>query len=91
MSVAWQEKMEQWDNFLKTFRNEYSPRHIFGQDAVDFEERVNFPRMREYKLNRLRWSMKEEGFAALLLNIGENVRYATGSWDQDWKRRPGGF
>ena len=86
MSKEWKEKMEQWDTFLNTFRNEYSPRHIFGQDGVDFEERVNFPRMREYKLSRLRWAMKEEGFAALLLNIGENVRYATGSWDQDWKQ-----
>lgn len=86
MSNEWQKKMAEWDGFVKSFRNEYSPRHLYGQDAVDFEERINFPRMREYKLSRLRMTMKEQGISALLLNIGENVRYATGSWDQDWKQ-----
>ena len=40
------------------FRHEYSPRHIYGTDAVDFQERVNFPRMRDYRLGRLKWAMK---------------------------------
>ncbi|OPY85990.1 MAG: Xaa-Pro dipeptidase [Smithella sp. PtaU1.Bin162] len=78
-------KAKQWDKFLAEFKNEYSPRHIYGTDAVDFEERVNFPRMRAYKLNRIRQAMKKRDIAVMLLNNGEQVRYATGSWDQDWK------
>ena len=85
MGKEWTEQMKNWESFLKEFKNEYSPRHLYGQDAVDFEERVNFQRMREYKLGRLRWTMKKHNIDVLLLNIGENVRYATGSWDQDWK------
>jgi Xaa-Pro dipeptidase len=85
MGKEWTEQMKNWESFLKEFKNEYSPRHLYGQDAVDFEERVNFQRMRDYKLGRLRWAMKKHNIDVLLLNNGENVRYATGSWDQDWK------
>ena len=86
MSKQWEKMENQWDFFAdKNFKHEYSPRHMYGQDGVDYQERVNFPRMREYKLERLRWAMKKHDIDAMLLNIGDNVRYATGIWDQDWK------
>lgn len=74
-------KEKQWDKYLAEFKNEYSPRHIYGTDAVDFEERVNFPRMRAYKLARIRKAMEKHDISVMLLNNGEQVRYATGTWD----------
>ena len=53
--VADQER--QWDFFGTGFRHELSPRHLFGLDGVDFQERVNFARLREYRLGRLRTAM----------------------------------
>jgi Xaa-Pro aminopeptidase len=85
MDDQWVEMEKRCDFFSQGFRHEYSPRHIFGQDGVDFQERINFQRMRDYKLERLRWAMKKHNLAVLLLNIGDNVRYATGAWDLDWK------
>ena len=85
MADQWSEKEKGWDFFSTGFRHEYSARHIHGQDGVDFQERVNFPRLREYRLGRLQWAMKNHGFAALLLNLGDNIRYATGTWDYAWK------
>jgi Xaa-Pro dipeptidase len=75
----------QWDFFGAGFRHELSPRHLFGLDGVDFQERVNFARLREYRLGRLRAAMAKHGFAALLLNLGDTIRYATGIWDYAWK------
>lgn len=85
MGDQWSEMEKKWDFFSKDFQHVYSPRHIFGQDGVDFEERINFQRLRDYRLGRIRWAMKKHGLDGLLLNIGDNIRYATGTWDQDWK------
>jgi len=82
---GWGEQERQWDFFSSGFRHELSPRHLYGQDGVDFQERVNFARLREYRLGRLRGAMARHGFAALLLNLGDNIRYATGTWDYAWK------
>ncbi len=81
----WDEKLKGWDFFSTGFKHELSPRHIYGTDAVDFQERINFPRMREYRLGRLKLTMKKHDLAALLLNIGDNIRYANGTWDYAWK------
>ena len=80
------DKLKKYDFFSKDFKHEYSPRHIFGQDATDFQERINFPRMKEYRLERLRMAMKKHNIAALLLNHGDNLRYATGIWDLEWQK-----
>lgn len=85
MSDQWKEKEKQWDFFSTGFKHEYSPRHLYGQDGVDFQERINFERLREYRLGRFRWAMKKHNLGALLLNIGDNIRYATGTWDYAWK------
>ena len=85
MSDQWSEKEKQWDFFSTGFQHEYSPRHVHGQDGVDFQERVNFERLRAYRLERFRWAMKKHNLGALLLNVGDNIRYATGTWDYAWK------
>lgn len=81
----WATQEREWDFFSAGFRHELSPRHLFGQDGVDFQERVNFARLREYRLGRLQGAMARHGLAALLLNVGDNIRYATGTWDYAWK------
>ncbi len=79
------DRERRWDFFSTGFRHELSPRHLFGQDGVDFQERVNFARLREYRLARLRQAMAKRNLAALLLNLGDNIRYATGTWDYAWR------
>jgi Xaa-Pro aminopeptidase len=81
----WDEKLRPWNFFSNGFRHEYSARHTYGTDGVDFQERVNFPRMRDYRLGRLRRAMERYDLAALLLNLGDNIRYANGTWDYAWK------
>ena len=85
MSDQWKEKEKQWDFFSTGFKHEYSPRHLYGQDGVDFQERINFEKLREYRLGRFRWAMKKHNLGALLVNMGDNIRYATGTWDYTWK------
>ena len=48
----------------------------WGQAGVDWEERVNFARMREERLAKTRAAMQAHGFDAIIFQ-GENVRYAT--------------
>lgn len=79
------DREREWDFFSGGFRHELSARHLFGQDGVDFQERVNFGRLRDYRLARLREAMAQHGLAAMLLNQGDGIRYATGVWDYAWK------
>ena len=86
----WTKEEHSWDYFSnEDFKHEWSPRHIFGQDGCDFQERINWARMREYRYGRLQWAMKKHGIPALLLNLGINIRYANGTWDYDWKGNNG--
>lgn len=64
---------------------EYQPRRTFGIEGCDFEERVNYERLRRDRLQRLKNQMQKYDFSALLLNLGDNIRYATGTWDQIWR------
>ena len=58
---------------------------LLGQDAVDFEERVNIPRLKKERLERLQQQMAKADLGGLLLFDPLNIRYATG------RRDPGGF
>ena len=51
---------------------------LFGTEGVDWEERINFARMREERLSRAREAMKKHEIAACLLCQPDNVRYVTG-------------
>ena len=50
----------------------------FGKLAVDWEERVNFDRMRRERIDRAKAMCKKYGLAAVLLLHGDNVRYVGG-------------
>jgi Xaa-Pro aminopeptidase len=66
----------------------YSPIDLYGQEAVDWQERVNFPRLRTQRLDRVRQKMEEVGLAAIVLFAGDNIRYATGAFQGHWKYQP---
>ena len=57
-----------------------------GRMAVDFEERVNFDRLRRYRLARTRQALKNSGLGAVLCFDNNNVRYITGSVIGEWSR-----
>src|SRR5689334_7177176 len=49
----------------------------FGMVGLDWQERINWERLRNYRLERAREKMKAHGLGALLLMYDENVRYVT--------------
>src|SRR3954463_10253348 len=49
----------------------------FGMVGVDWQERVDWARLRKYRLERARERMKAHGLGALLLMYDENCRYVT--------------
>lgn len=55
---------------------EIEKRLSWGMAGVDWEERVNFERLRADRLAKTRAKLAEKGWDAILLQ-GENVRYAT--------------
>ena len=56
---------------------------LLGQGVVDFEERVNIPRLKKERLERLQREMAKADLGGLLLFDPLNIRYATG------RRHPG--
>jgi Xaa-Pro aminopeptidase len=61
--------------------------HTFGAMGVDWEERVNFTRLREERLSRIKHVLATADAGALLCFDMNNVRYITGThigtWAQD--------
>src|SRR5258706_13376584 len=61
-----------------------------GTVGLDWQERINWDRLRKYRLERARERMKAHGLGALLLMYDENVRYVTGTLTPGWNRlKPG--
>ena len=50
----------------------------FGPAGIDWQERINFARMREERSARVKSLMKKYNLPVLLLNSSENKRYAVG-------------
>ena len=48
-----------------------------GAVGLDWQERINWDRLRNYRLERARERMKAHGLGAMLLMYDENVRYVT--------------
>jgi Xaa-Pro dipeptidase len=71
---------------LKTNWNWTRPIAAPGRMAVDFEERVNFDRLRRYRLARTRAALSKSGLGAVLCFDNNNVRYITGSVIGEWAR-----
>lgn len=57
-----------------------------GSMAVDFEERVNFTRLREYRLARVRAALDASSAGALLCFDTNNIRYTTSTQIGEWAR-----
>jgi Xaa-Pro aminopeptidase len=51
-----------------------------GHMGVDYEQRVNFDRLREYRLSRAKESLEASGCGAFLLFDFYNIRYTTQTW-----------
>jgi Xaa-Pro dipeptidase len=57
-----------------------------GHTQVDFEERVNFRRLHDYRLARTRAALANSGLGALLCFDQHNIRYITSTVIGEWAR-----
>ncbi|MGW1092023.1 M24 family metallopeptidase [Streptomyces sp. NPDC002596] len=57
-----------------------------GHSAVDFETRVDFDRLRAYRLSRARAALDASELGAVLLFDVNNIRYVTGTMIGEWSR-----
>lgn len=57
-----------------------------GHTAVDFETRVDFDRLRAYRLSRARAALDASELGAVLLFDVNNIRYVTGTMIGEWSR-----
>ena len=57
-----------------------------GRMGVDFEERVDFARLRGYRLSRATGALDASGLGALLVFDNNNIRYLTGVAIGEWTR-----
>ena len=57
-----------------------------GHTQVDFEERVNFRRLHDYRLARTRDALSRSGLGALLSFDQHNIRYTTSTVIGEWAR-----
>lgn len=55
-----------------------------GISAVDWENRVDFPRLRDYRLSRIKDQLEASELGAVLLFETSNIRYATGTHIGYW-------
>ena len=62
------------------------PIHAPGKMAVDFEERVDFTRLRRYRLARAKAALENSELGAVLCFDNNNIRYLTGSVIGEWSR-----
>lgn len=58
----------------------------YGTMAVDFEERVNYDRLRRERLARAKEQLKAHRLGALLCFDFDNIRYITGTHVGEWAR-----
>lgn len=62
----------------------------FGTVGTDWQERINWQRMREYRLARAREAMHRHQLGAMLAMYDENIRYITTTLTPGWNRlKPG--
>ena len=57
-----------------------------GRMAVDFEERVDFNRLRDYRLARTREALEASDLGAVLVFDINNIRYVTSTMIGEWAR-----
>jgi len=57
-----------------------------GRTQVDFEERVDFRRLHDYRLARVRAALSQSGLGGLLSFDQHNIRYTTSTVIGEWAR-----
>src|ERR1700716_4215276 len=58
--------------------------------GMDWQERINWNRMRAHRLARARAAMQRHGLGAMLLMYDENMRYVSSTLTPGWNRlKPG--
>ena len=57
-----------------------------GHSAVDFEQRVDFRRLHDYRLARARQALAGSGLGAVLCFDNNNIRYLTSTVIGEWSR-----
>src|SRR4029077_9268225 len=57
-----------------------------GRTQVDFEERIDFRRLHDYRLARTRAALAQSGLGALLCFDQHNIRYVTSTVIGEWAR-----
>ena len=65
--------------------HEWDPRRLYSQTGADWQYRVDFDRLRTERLEKLREQMRKNNLGALVLFAGANIRYATASYQGNWK------
>ena len=65
--------------------HENDPGRLYSQTGADWQYRVDFDRLRKERLVKLQAEMKVEDLGALVLFAGANIRYATASYQGNWK------
>jgi len=65
--------------------HEWDPRRVYSQTGADWQYRVDFDRLRNDRLARIREQMTARDIGALVLFAGANIRYVTGSYQGNWK------
>lgn len=61
------------------------PRRLYSQTGADWQQRVDFDRLRKDRLQRAKEAMNAHDLGALVLFAGANIRYVTGSYQGNWK------
>ncbi|MBT3170900.1 MAG: aminopeptidase P family protein [Rhodospirillaceae bacterium] len=57
-----------------------------GHMAVDFEERVNFRRLHDYRLGRAKQALADSELGAIMCLDANNIRYISGTVIGEWSR-----
>ena len=62
----------------------------FGTVGTDWQERIDWARLRQYRIESARERMKAAGLGAVLCMYDENTRYITATLSPGWTRlKPG--
>jgi Xaa-Pro aminopeptidase len=73
------------DKYFIQHPHEYDPKRLYSQNNADWQYRVDHDRMRKERLARLQAQLKARDIGAIVVYAGANVRYATGSYQGNWK------
>src|SRR5215470_6348309 len=81
------------DTVRKITAEDINPRYnwgralpAFGTMGVDFEQRVDYRRLHNYRLARARMALEKSDLGALLVFDVNNIRYLTSTKIGEWER-----